>query len=83
MGIRALVAGGMSPVAALRTVTSTAARVLRVDADLGTVEAGKLADLIFVEGDPLARIEDLIRVREVMKGGSLHRPEELETEMGM
>ena len=79
MNIRALVAGGMSPVAALRTVTSTAAQVLRVDADLGTVTEGRLADLIFVEGDPLARIEDLVKVREVMKSGILHRSSEAES----
>lgn len=77
MAIRALVAGGLTPVEALRTATSTAAKVLGLDADLGTVAPGKLADLIFVEGDPLANIDDLMKVMEVMKAGILYRRAEI------
>ncbi|WP_415857611.1 hypothetical protein [Saccharopolyspora erythraea] len=44
---------------------------------LGTVEAGKLADLAFVQGDPLADIANAANVRQVMLGGALHTVESL------
>jgi hypothetical protein len=46
--------------------------------DLGTVEKGKLADLAFIAGDPLTRIEDLATVQAVMKNGRLYTVAELE-----
>jgi len=64
---------GMSPVAALRSATSTAARVLHLDAQTGQVRPGLLADLIAVEGDPTVRIQALRSVRFVMKGGTIVR----------
>jgi hypothetical protein len=76
MNVRALVVGGLTPVQALRTVTSTAAALLRVEDDLGTLQPGRVADLIVVDGDPLTRIEDLIKVRAVMKSGILHTSED-------
>jgi len=42
-----------------------------VEKDLGTLEAGKLADLILVEGDPLANIDDVAKVQCVMKNGEI------------
>jgi hypothetical protein len=45
--------------------------------DLGTVEAGKLADLAFIAGDPLTTIEDLANVQGVMKNGRLYTVPEL------
>jgi len=64
---------GMSPVAALRSATSTAARVLHLDAETGQVRAGLQADLVAVEGDPTAEIKALRRVKLVMKGGTIVR----------
>jgi hypothetical protein len=64
---------GMSPVAALQSATSTAARVLHLDAETGQVRAGLLADLIAVDGDPTVEIKTLRRVRLVMKGGTIVR----------
>jgi imidazolonepropionase-like amidohydrolase len=68
-----MVEGGMSPAGALRSATLEAARVLGLDADLGTVEAGKLADLVAVPGDPLADIRATTKVSFVMKSGSIHK----------
>jgi Tol biopolymer transport system component len=79
LALRAFVLGGMTEAEALRTVTSNAARTLGVGDDLGTVEAGKLADLVFVDGDPLADITQLIDVGAVMKGGHYITREDLLT----
>ena len=64
-----LVRYGMSAPQAIRTATTNAARLLGVEKDLGGVAAGKLADLVAVEGDPLDDVTALTRARWVMKGG--------------
>ncbi len=53
---RALVRGGMTPLQALQAATINGAKLLSLDKDMGTVEAGKYADLVAVPGDPLADI---------------------------
>jgi imidazolonepropionase-like amidohydrolase len=66
--------GGFSPLEALRAGTQVAAGVLGWEDRLGTVEAGKLADLVVAAGDPLGEIASLQRpesVRMVMKGGRM------------
>jgi imidazolonepropionase-like amidohydrolase len=68
-----MVEGGMAPADALRAATLEAARVVGLDQELGTVEAGKRADLVAVPGDPLADIRLATRVSFVMKGGAIHR----------
>ena len=61
---------GMTPEQALRTATANAAELLGMKDDLGGAAAGHYADLVAVEGDPLADIQVAIgKVRGVMKGG--------------
>lgn len=64
-----MASGGMAPAEVLRSSAQEAARLLGVDADLGTVEEGKLADLVAVEGSPLVLDDLASRVRAVWKGG--------------
>lgn len=77
LNLRAMVAHGFSPHQALTTATVNAARLLGMSDDLGTVAPGKLADLVFVEGDPLADITAASAVRKVMLGGVLHESADL------
>jgi len=60
---------GMSPLAAMRAATSGNARTFHLDARLGRLAPGLLADLLAVDGDPTRDITALRRVRLVMKGG--------------
>jgi imidazolonepropionase-like amidohydrolase len=66
---------GMTPHAALRAATAVGADWLGAGDDLGTVEAGKLADLIVVDGDPLADVSALRGLVVVVKGGRVVRDE--------
>ena len=74
--LRAL-ALSMTPFEALQTATINCARAQGVEKDLGSIEVGKLADLVFVSGNPATNLDDLINVRQVMKGGRLYTIEEL------
>ncbi|HEX6675271.1 MAG TPA: amidohydrolase family protein [Actinomycetes bacterium] len=71
--LRFMIEGGLSPLQALQAVTINPAQLSRVDDRLGTIEQGKLADLIVVEGDPLANVEALHDLRLIMKGGTIVR----------
>jgi Tol biopolymer transport system component/imidazolonepropionase-like amidohydrolase len=64
--------GGLTPVEVLRTATMVSAEAMGVGADIGSIEPGKLADLTFIDGDPLQNIKDLRRVRRVIKDGNLY-----------
>jgi imidazolonepropionase-like amidohydrolase len=65
-----LVKAGLSPMAVIMSVTSVAAALLKAP-DLGTVEEGKLADLVLVSGDPSKDISAMRSIRVVIKGGTI------------
>jgi len=67
----ALVRGGMTPLGAIQAATVNAAELLGKSKEFGTIDPGKFADLVAVEGDPLQDIAVIERVVFVMKGGSI------------
>jgi Tol biopolymer transport system component len=74
---RAQVKFGMEPWQSLETSTIISARAYGLTKDLGTLEPGKLADLIIVSGDPLKNINDVANVQCAMKNGYLWSVSEL------
>ena len=64
--------GGMSPVQALRTATTEPARHLGFDKDIGSLEKGKLADLVILSENPLDDIRNTETIEHVMIGGRLY-----------
>ena len=66
---------GMTPAQAIRAATSSAADLIGRSKDVGTIEAGKYADIIAVDADPLADVRALEHVSFVMKGGQVVRNE--------
>ena len=60
---------GATPMVAIQAATSSAARLLGIDGDTGSIEAGKLADLVLVDGDPLVDLAVLARPVGVWQGG--------------
>jgi imidazolonepropionase-like amidohydrolase len=67
-----LVAHGLTPLAALQTIPTTAS-LLGLDGTVGSLEAGKEADIVAVPGNPLADIHATEKVTFVMKGGTIYR----------
>jgi Tol biopolymer transport system component len=77
LGLRAEVKYGFQPWEALQTATLLPAKALGYAKDLGSIEPGKLADLVFVAGDPLKDIKDAARVQRVMVDGRSYTIPEL------
>ena len=71
------VESGLTPFEALQTATINAAKSLHVDDQLGTLEVGKIASLIAVDGNPLENIRDTQRVRHVLVNGRAYTLEQL------
>jgi imidazolonepropionase-like amidohydrolase len=69
----ALVRGGMTPIEALRAATINGAELLGRAKDLGSIEPGKYADIVAVDGDPLTDITVMEKVAFVMKGGEVYK----------
>ena len=66
------VKGGWSPLQALQAATVNPARTLGLSKDIGSLEAGKLADLVVLDANPLANIRNSDKVSKVMIGGRLY-----------
>jgi imidazolonepropionase-like amidohydrolase len=67
-----MVASGLTPLQALRTATLNPAKFLRATDSLGSIAPGKVADLVLLDGNPLARIENTRRIRAVVANGRLY-----------
>jgi hypothetical protein len=69
-----LVESGLSPAEVLRAATLGNATILRQQAHLGSIQRGKLADLVLLDADPTVRIDHSRRIRQVVQGGVVHEP---------
>jgi imidazolonepropionase-like amidohydrolase len=75
--IQHLVAAGLTPMQAIQAATGLAAECLGLEREIGTIEKGKRADLVVVDGDPLADVrllQDPRRIRHVVKDGEVVAP---------
>ena len=68
-----MVEAGMPPMEAIQSATITTARMLRMEDQIGSIEAGKLADIIATDGNPLENIEVMLKVSFVMKEGKVYK----------
>jgi imidazolonepropionase-like amidohydrolase len=71
-----MVEAGMTQMQALVSATKTASECARMDSDVGTLEPGKLADLLVVDGNPLedmSLMEDKSNLLMIMQGGRAHK----------
>jgi len=81
MELALMVDAGLSPAEALQTATIHPAGMLRRERDLGTVEAGKLADLLLLDADPLTDIRNVRKIFRVVRGGTVYDPARLLSDM--
>jgi imidazolonepropionase-like amidohydrolase len=78
-----LVQAGLTPAQALQVATRNGARYTGTSHERGSIAPGKLADLVLVDGDPLARIGDIRKVAAVITRGVLVYPHEVDQELGI
>jgi imidazolonepropionase-like amidohydrolase len=76
------VQAGVPAMAAIQIATLGSARAMRLDRESGSIEIGKRADLMLVEGDPLANISDLRRVTKVIRDGEVYDSQALGRSVG-
>jgi imidazolonepropionase-like amidohydrolase len=74
---------GIPPVDVLRMATLTPATVMGVNKDLGVIAAGKLADMVLIDGDPTQNIRDINNVTTVIKSGKIYDPAAIEKALGI
>lgn len=72
------VQGGLTPLQALQTATIDAARAMQLDARTGSLDAGKQADLVVIDGDPLTNMRDIRWVHLVVKDGQEYKPAQMQ-----
>src|SRR5262249_27646001 len=71
------VEAGLQPADAIRAATLEAQRMLGREKESGSVEAGKQADFLILDADPLADIRNVRKIHRVVKGGVVHDPSRL------
>jgi imidazolonepropionase-like amidohydrolase len=76
------VQAGMPPMAAIQSATLVPARVMKLDGEVGSIEVGKRADLILVQGNPLEHISDIRRVVSVVANGRMYDSKKLGRSVG-
>jgi imidazolonepropionase-like amidohydrolase len=76
------VQAGMSPMAAIQSATIVSARVMKLDGDSGSIEVGKRADMVLVDGNPLEKISDIRRVVSVVTNGRMYDSKKLGRSVG-
>ncbi|MFN8669090.1 MAG: amidohydrolase family protein [Gemmatimonadaceae bacterium] len=74
----AMASAGLTPMETLRAATATAAEVMGMQDDIGSLEVGKLADLLVLDRDPLADLKNTTSIRYVMKAGTLWNAETMD-----
>jgi imidazolonepropionase-like amidohydrolase len=72
-----MVRAGLTPLEVLRIATLDAAAVVGAEHDLGSLEVGKLADIVLLDANPLEDIKNTQSIWRVIKGGSVFDPDEL------
>jgi len=80
--VELMVRGGMTPMQGIVAATRTGAELAGLAAQTGTLARGKWADIVVVDGDPLADVKALSRIKQVFKEGVLYRPDELRPAIG-
>ncbi|ASU33331.1 amidohydrolase family protein [Mucilaginibacter xinganensis] len=76
------VQAGLTPIQAIGTATITPATVMKMDKQSGSIEPGKDADLVIIDGDPLTNIRDIRKVTTVIKAGKIYDPAALHKLVG-
>jgi imidazolonepropionase-like amidohydrolase len=74
--LQGLARAGLTPLEVLTAATLTPAQMLRLEDEIGTVEAGKVADLLVLDGDPLEDLEVLQQPRYTIRAGEIRTPAE-------
>jgi len=77
------VRAGIPATEVLRMATLTPALVMGVDRDRGVIAAGKLADMVLIDGDPTKDIRDINKIKTVIKGGKVYDPAAIEKAFGI
>jgi imidazolonepropionase-like amidohydrolase len=67
----------------LRMATLTSAQVMGVTKDHGVLAAGKMADMVLIDGDPAKNIRDIRNITTVIKGGKVYDPAAIEKALGI
>ena len=73
-----LQSGGMTEIEALRAATLNGAKIIGVGNDVGSIEAGKLADMVILDKNPLVNIRNTNTVKYVMKNGFLYKADSMD-----